>query len=106
MAFKEKGSPTQALTSLTAWPGGEGSEVTLRMTSLEARTQVPAGSLTKLAKAFSLVPLNAGAAMTESTVNPFKVQEKEGERGTIAFSQTVIAEMTGALRKTTRTESE
>jgi hypothetical protein len=76
------------------------------MTSLEARTQVPAGSLAKLAKAFSLVPLNAGAAITESTGNPFAVQEKEGESGTSAFSQTVIAEMTGALRKTTRTESE
>ena len=106
VAFKEKGSSTQALTSLTTWLGAAGSEVTLRMTSFEARTQVPAGSLAKRAKAFSLVPLNEGAAITESTGNPFAVQEKEDERGTSAFSQTVIAEMTGALRKTTRTESE
>lgn len=106
VAFKENRSPTQALTSLTTWLGAAGSEVILSMTSLEARTQVPAGSLAKLAKAFSLVPLNVGAAITESTGNPFAVQEKEGESGTSAFSQTVIAEMTGALRKTTRTESE
>jgi hypothetical protein len=76
VAFKEKGRSTQDLTSLTAWLGAVGSEVTLRITSFEARTQVPAGSLAKLAKAFSLAPFNEGVAITESTGSPFKVQEK------------------------------
>ena len=76
VAFKEKGSSTQALTSLTTWLGAAGSEVTLRMTSFEARTQVPAGSLAKRAKAFSLVPLKEGAAITESTARPLTVRRK------------------------------
>ena len=106
VAFKEKGRSTQDLTSLTAWLGAAGSEVTVRETSLDARTQVPAGSLAKLAKAFSLAPFNVGAAITESTTRPLTVQEKEDESGTSAFSQTVKPAMNGAFRRTTRTESE
>jgi hypothetical protein len=75
VAFKEKGRSTQALTSFTVWVGATGSEVTLRITSFEARTQVPAGKVLKRAKAFSFKLCEEGVAMTESTANPFKVQE-------------------------------
>ena len=74
VALREKGKPTQALTSFTACVGGAGSRVTLSVTSLEARTQEPAGTVLKRAKALSFKLCEEGAAMTESTGSPFKVQ--------------------------------
>jgi hypothetical protein len=75
VAFKEKGSPRQALTSFTAWTGAAGSEVTLNVTSFEASTQDPKGSVEKREKAFNLAPRKEGVARTESTGIPFMVQE-------------------------------
>ena len=75
VAFKEKGRPRQALTSFTAWTGAAGSEMTLSDTSFEASTQDPKGSVEKREYAFNLAPCKEGVARTESTGNPFIVQE-------------------------------
>jgi hypothetical protein len=75
VAFKEKGRPRQALTSFTAWTGAAGSEMTLNVTSFEASSQDPTGSVEKREKAFNLAPCKEGVARTESTGNPFIVQE-------------------------------
>ena len=75
VAFREKGRPRQALTSFTAWTGAAGSEVTLSVTSFEASSQDPNGSVEKREKAFNLAPCKVGVARTESTGIPFIVQE-------------------------------
>jgi hypothetical protein len=75
VALREKGRPRQALTSFTAWTGAAGSEVTLNVTSFEASTQDPKGSVKKREKAFNLAPCKEGVARAESTGNPFIVQE-------------------------------
>ena len=106
MAFREKGRPRQALTSFTAWTGAAGSEVTLSVTSFEASTQDPKGSVEKREYAFNLAPCKEGVARVESTGIPFIVQEKAEERGIMAFSHTVTAEMRGAFRNMIKTESE
>ena len=106
VALREKGRPRQALTSFTAWTGAAGSVVTLNVTSFEASTQDPKGSVEKREKAFSFAPCKEGVARTKSTGNPFIVQEQAEERGTLVFSQTVRAEIMGAFRSMIRTESE
>ena len=75
VALMEKGRPRQALTSFTAWTGAAGSEVTLNVTSFEASTQDPKGSVEKRERAFNLAPCKEGVARAESTDNPFIVQE-------------------------------
>lgn len=75
VAFREKGRPRQALTSFTAWTGAAGSEVTLSVTSFEASTQDPKGSVEKREKAFNFAPCKEGVARTESAGIPFIVQE-------------------------------
>jgi hypothetical protein len=75
VAFRENGRPRQALTSFTAWTGAAGSEVTLNVTSFEASTQDPKGSVEKRENAFNLAPCMEGVARTESTGMPFIVQE-------------------------------
>jgi hypothetical protein len=47
-----------------------------------------------------------GWATIESTGKPLIVQKYKGERGTSAFSQTLIFEIIGAFLSTTRIESE
>ena len=75
VAFREKGRPRQALTSFKAWTGAGGSEVILNVTSFEASSQDPNGSVEKREKAFNLAPCKVGVARTESTGIPFIVQE-------------------------------
>jgi hypothetical protein len=75
VALMEKGRPRQALTSFTAWTGAAGSEVTLNVTSFEASTQDPKGSVEKRENAINFAPCKEGVARTESTGIPFIVQE-------------------------------
>jgi hypothetical protein len=75
VALMEKGRPRQALTSFTAWTGAAGRKVTLSVTSFEASTQDPKGSVEKRENAFNLAPCKEGVARTESTGIPFIVQE-------------------------------
>ena len=74
VALSEKGRPTQALTSFTAWEGADGSVVTVNDTSLDAITQLPAGKVEYRTNAFNLAPCNEGVANTESTGTPLSVQ--------------------------------
>jgi hypothetical protein len=104
VALSEKGRPTQALTSFTAWDGADGSVVTVNDTSLDAIMQKPMGRVENLVYAFSLAPLMEGVAKTESTGTPLSVQVEGKEISD--FSHTVKLEITGALRKVTKTESE
>jgi hypothetical protein len=106
VALIEKGSPTQALTNFTACVGAAGREVTVKVTSFEARMQEPVGKVRCRANAFSLAPWREGTAIRESTGLRLSVQEYAEERGTNAFSQTVKLEMTGAFLKVMSTESE
>ena len=106
VAFREKGRPRQALTSFTAWTGAAGSEMTLNVTSFEASTQDPKGSVENREKAFNFAPCKEGVAIIESISAPLMVQRKVDTNGTMEFSQTVRAEMMGAFRNMIKTESE
>ena len=75
VAFSEKGMPTQAVTIFTACVGAEGSDVTFKLTSLDASIQVPFGKVTCRANAFSLAPWSVGTAIGESTGRRLSVQE-------------------------------
>jgi hypothetical protein len=80
--------------------------MTLNVTSFEASTQDPKGSVENREKAFNFAPCKEGVAIIESISAPLMVQRKVDTNGTLEFSQTVTAEMMGAFRNMTRTESE
>jgi hypothetical protein len=56
VAFREKGRPVQAVTILTTCEGAGGKVLTFKLTSFEARTQVPVGKVVCCANAFNLAP--------------------------------------------------